>query len=63
MSYEKAMKHTGNVRKCRKQAGQYMGFETGGAWPNPRRNPLVARQIEVLEWFRQRHFGNRRYNV
>lgn len=63
MSYEKAMKHSANVRKCRKQARQYMGFDTGtGAWPNPRRNPYMASLLEVREWFAMRHLGDSQYN-
>jgi len=63
MSYDKAMKHSRNVRKTRKQANNYMGFDTGtGRWPNPRRNPEVAAMIEVRDWFRQRHFGDKAYN-
>jgi hypothetical protein len=63
MSYEKAMRHTRNVRKVKKQSRQYMGFDTGsGPWPNPRRNPLFARVLEVQEWFRDRHRGDKQYN-
>lgn len=62
MSYEKAMRHAGNVRKCRKQSRNYMGFDAGsGAWPNARRNPLVAREIEVREWYKERHRGDKQY--
>lgn len=62
MSYEKAMKHASNVRKCKKQARNYMGFDTGsGSWPNPRRNPVFARELEVREWFKDRHRGDRQY--
>lgn len=63
MSYEKAMKHSANVRKCKKQSRQYMGFDAGtGFWPNPRRNPYMAALLEVREWFRDRHRGNAQYN-
>jgi len=63
MSYEKAMKHSANVRKCRKQSHQYMGFDTGtGSWPNPRRNPYMAALLEVREWFKTRHQGDSKYN-
>lgn len=62
MSYEKAMRHAANVRKCRKQARNYMGFDAGsGSWPNPRKNPLRAREIEVGEWFKERHRGDKQY--
>jgi hypothetical protein len=30
MSYEKAMKHARNVRKCRKQSRMYFGFDCCG---------------------------------
>lgn len=63
MSYEKAMKHTANVRKCRKQSRQYMGFDTGSSWGrNPRQNPYMAALLEVREWFATRHFGDLQYN-
>lgn len=63
MSYEKAMKHTANVRKCRKQSRQYMGFDTGSSWgKNPRQNPHFARLLEVREWFATRHRGDSQYN-
>lgn len=63
MSYEKAMRHTANVRKVKRQARQYMGFDTGsGSWPNPRRNPYMAALLEVREWFKRRHQGNQQYN-
>lgn len=63
MSYEKAMRHAGNVRKCRKQSRQYLGFDAGsGSWPNPRRNPYLAALLEVREWFATRHQGNAQYN-
>lgn len=62
MSYKKAMKHAANVRKCRKQSRNYMGFDAGtGSWPNPRRSPLRAREIEVCEWFKDRHRGDKQY--
>lgn len=63
MSYEKAMKHSANVRKCRKQSGMYMGFDAGtGSWPNPRRNPYIAALLEVREWFSNRHSGDKQHN-
>lgn len=62
MSYAKAMKHTANVRKCRKQSRMYMGFDAGtGSWPNVRRNPYMAALLEVREWFRTRHHGDKKY--
>lgn len=62
MSYEKAMRHAANVRKCRKQSRNYMGFDAGtGSWPNARRSPLRAREIEVGEWFKERHRGDKQY--
>lgn len=63
MSYEKAMKHSRNVRKCRKQARQYMGFDAGtGRWPSVRSNPYMVALLNVREWFRTRHVGNFAYN-
>ncbi len=62
MSYDKAMRHAANVRKCRKQSRNYMGFDAGtGSWPNARRSPLRAREIEVGEWFKERHRGDKQY--
>lgn len=63
MSYEKAMRHGRNVRKCRKQSRQYMGFAVATTpWPNPRRNPTVGLLIQIAEWFRSRHEGDPAYN-
>lgn len=59
MSYEKAMKHTRNVRKVRKQANMYMGFDTGsGRWPAGRSNPYLAAILNIREWFPLRHEGD-----
>lgn len=59
MSYEKAMKHTRNIRKCRKQSNNYMGFDTGsGKWPSARSNPYLARILEIREWFKLRNKGS-----
>lgn len=63
MSYDKAMKHTRNVRKCRKQARQYMGFDTGsGRWPSSRSTPHMAAWLSVRDWFKERHRGDKAYN-
>jgi hypothetical protein len=63
MSYEKAMKHSRNVRKCRKQSGNYMGFDAGtGAWPNPRRNPETRLILQLRDWLKMRHFDDAAHN-
>lgn len=63
MSYEKAMRHTRNVQKCRKQARQYMGFAASTTpWPNPRRHPVVGLLIQIGEWFKSRHEGDSVHN-
>lgn len=62
MSYDKAMRHTRNVRKTRKQSRQYMGFDTGSAWPNPRRNPKTDALLEIQEWFTNRNMGDKAHN-
>lgn len=63
MSYEKAMKHTRNVRKCRKQSRQYMGFDTGsGHWPGVGQSPYLMALLEVRRWFKERHRGDPAYN-
>lgn len=60
MSYEKAMKHTRNVRKCRKQANNYMGFDTGsGHWPSIRSTEFGEAYVSVREWFRDRHLWDK----
>lgn len=59
MSYDKAMRHTRNVRKVKKQANNYMGFDTGsGRWPAVRSNPYMAALLNVRDWFRERNFGD-----
>lgn len=67
MSYAKAMKHTRNVRKCRKQSKMYMGFNTGliGNFPSFRSTAYGAALCEVRDWFRQRNddgMEKRQYN-
>ncbi len=59
MSYEKAMKHSRNVRKLKKQANMYMGFDTGsGRWPSARGTPLGACMMHIRDWFKWRHDGD-----
>lgn len=59
MSYAKAMKHSRNLRKCRKQGRNYLGFDTGsGRWPAARSNPYLAALLNVREWFRLRNWGD-----
>lgn len=63
MSYEKAMRHSHNVRKLKKQARQFMGFDARSTpWPNPRRNPETRAYITVREWFKDRHHGDPQHN-
>lgn len=63
MGYEKAMRHTRNVRKCRKQSRQYMGFAASTSpWPNPRRHPVVGLLIQIGDWYRTRHQGDSAHN-
>lgn len=58
MSYEKAMKHHRNVRKCRKQANNHFGFDTGsGHWPSGRAHPYMGRIMEIRDWFPDRNRG------
>lgn len=60
MSYEKAMKHTANVRKCKKQANNYMGFDTGsGRWPSIRSTEFGEAYISVRDWFKDRHLSGK----
>lgn len=59
MSYDKAMRHARNKKKGR---NQFMGFDTGSNWPNVRRNPYMAALLEVREWFKTRHVGDREFN-
>jgi hypothetical protein len=43
MSYDKAMKHWRNVRKCKKQSRQFMGFDASSTrWEAPGRNPEIV---------------------
>lgn len=61
MSYEKAMKHTRNVRKVKKQARQYMGFDTGYRSQTKYSERTYA-LIELRRWFRERNCGDKSYN-
>jgi hypothetical protein len=57
MSYEKAMKHHANVRKCKKQGNNYFGFDTGsGHWPSFRATEYGEAFLSVREWFRDRKY-------
>ena len=59
MSYEKAMKHHRNIRKCKKQRGMYLGFAVSDEpWINPRRDPETALVIEIREGFKYRRPGD-----
>lgn len=64
MSYEKAMKHARNVRKCRKQKKMYMGFDTGtdSFKESPECRALNVQRMEVSRWFSERHNGDSAYN-
>lgn len=55
MSYDKAMKHTRNVRKVRKQANNYFGFDTGsGQWPAAAAHPYLGPCINIRRWWPDR---------
>ena len=55
MSYDKAMKHTGNVRKVRKQANNYFGFDTGsGHWPAAAAHPYLGPCLNIRRWWPDR---------
>ena len=59
MSYEKAMRHSRNVKKVKKQAKMYMGFDAGsGHWPSARSNPYLAAVLNIRDWFPQRNNGD-----
>lgn len=63
MSYDKAMRHARNVRKLKKQANMFMGFNASTTpWPNPRRDPETALCIQIKDWFKHRRFGDHAYN-
>jgi hypothetical protein len=63
VSYEKAMKHTRNVRKSRMQGRMYFGFDTGSRWGrNPRQDPLFAALADIRDWFSRRHDGDAQHN-
>lgn len=56
MSYAKAMKHSRNVRKVRKQANMHFGFDTGsGPWPSFRGTPEGGAIMHIRDWFQDRH--------
>jgi hypothetical protein len=59
MSYEKAMKHWRNIRKCKKQQHQYFGFDcfpknTPSAWSIP----VFACTMNIKNWFSGRNSGD-----
>lgn len=63
MSHEKAMRHTRNIRKVKKQSRMHFGFDTGTG--HFRTNPLTrhfqAQALEVRRWFADRHNGDHQY--
>ncbi|NOS75368.1 MAG: hypothetical protein HOP36_12710 [Methyloglobulus sp.] len=59
MSYNKAMKHWKNIRKCKKQQHQYFGFacfteRTPSVWSNP----AFACRLNIRNWVPDRNEGD-----
>jgi len=55
MSYDKAMKHTRNIRKVRKQANNYFGFDTGsGRWPAAAAHAYLGPCLNIRRWWPDR---------
>ena len=61
MSYEKAMKHARNVRKCRKQSRQFMGFDTGPS-DRPWKSIWTCPEYVIRNWFSRRHDGDKQHS-
>lgn len=63
MSYAKAMKHSRNVRKSRKQGKMYFGFDTGTGnfKENPALREITLLRMDVNRWFSERHNGDKQY--
>jgi hypothetical protein len=58
MSYEKAMRHARNVRKCRQQRRTHFGFDTGsGRWPSVWSSPTYAARLHIRDWWPYRNTG------
>jgi len=55
MSYEKAMKHTANVRKCRKQASMHFGFDSSQITESPLSRRRTNKLLNIGAWFKERH--------
>jgi hypothetical protein len=66
MSYEKAMKHWRNIRKCKKQQHQYFGFDCSDKpTPSVWSNPYMCCILNIHYWFPDRNEGDaekRAYN-
>ncbi|HEX7121549.1 MAG TPA: hypothetical protein VF178_04195 [Gemmatimonadaceae bacterium] len=57
MSYAKAMKHARNVRKSRKQARMYFGFDSfSGPTRAAAASPILGPLMNIRHWFRERRF-------
>lgn len=64
MSYEKAMKHSRNVVKCRKQSRNYFGLDAGsGRWPSGYGNPKLRPLLDIRNWFPIRNDGDAAYKA
>ena len=60
MSYEKAMRHSRNVRKQRKQANMYFGFDTGARGvKSAYACPISECLMNISYWFKSRHSGDK----
>jgi len=55
MSYEKAMKHTADIRKRRKQASMHFGFDSSTIKETPLSRSCTVKLLNIKTWFKDRH--------
>ncbi|MGP1715589.1 MAG: hypothetical protein ACTS9Y_00285 [Methylophilus sp.] len=57
MSYDKAMKHHANIRKCKKQSNNHFGFAVGSEWKAARSTDYGSAFMNVRDWWKERKLG------
>lgn len=62
MSYDKAMRHSANIRKCKKQGSMHFGFDSSTVQESSFSREATILLMNVKSWFRERHDGDRAYN-
>lgn len=62
MSYEKAMRHNANTRKCKKQGSMHFGFDSSTIKESTFQREASILLMNIKSWFKERHEGDLSYN-